>query len=220
MGTNLPSNRKQALEWLEARLANWADDPASIGLTSALVTHLTTKTVNARSAFVSVESVRTDAKNATQGFYTAADAMHDAASPMIASIKSFAESSSDPGTVYTAAEVLPPDPPSPIAPPSQPSIDGASLDGNGWVTINFSATGPIGTVWQVSRQLAGETSYSIIGNADVKTKSFVDATVPAGTTNAMYQVQGIRGSIVGPVSFGFDVKFGQSADGEALGMAA
>ncbi len=209
MGTNLPSGRKQTLEWIEARIANWTADPTAIGLTSASVTNLLGKTISTRADFVSVESLRVDARNATQAFYTAADDLHDTAAPMVATIKSFAESSPTPSVVYAAAEVLPSDPPSPVGPPSQPSIDNATLDGNGFVTIDFSATGTAGTVWQVARQLATESVYSILGNADVSTKSFVDKTVPAGTVSAMYQVTGIRSSIVGPASFGFDVKFGQ-----------
>jgi hypothetical protein len=220
MGTNLPSGRKQTLEWIEARIANWSANPAAIGLTSAAVTNLLNKAIATRTDFVSVESARVDARNATQDFYTSADDLHATAAPMVATIKSFAESSTTPGAVYAAAEVLPADPPSPIGPPAQPSINNASLDGNGFVTIDFSATGAAGTAWQVARQLSSESSYTIIGNADVRTKSFVDTSVPAGSASAMYQVTGIRGSIVGPASFGFEVKFGQAAPAANANAAA
>ena len=50
-------------------------------------------------------------------------------------------------------------------------------------------------------------------------KSFTDAAVPAGIVSADYQVQGIRGSVTGPVSFGFNVKFGTN-DAAAAAQAA
>ena len=103
--------------------------------------------------------------------------------------------------------------------PQQASILNAVLGGDGSVTINFQGNGPIGTVWQVSRKLPSETGFSFIGNADASTKSFTDATVPAGIVSADYQVQGIRGSVTGPVSFGFNVKFG-GADGVAAPASA
>ena len=208
MSSNLPGDRKQALEWVEARIGNWNTDPTAIGLTTSAVTDLLGKTIMARSSFVSVESARQDSKNSTQTFYTDADTMHQAASPMVANIKNFADNSSNPDAVYFAAEVSPVSPKTPAPPPATPVITGATINGDGSVTIGFDATGSVGTVWQVARQLSTETSFSFVGNADVKTKSFIDSTLPAGPASATYQVTGIRGSLSGLPSFGFEVKFG------------
>jgi hypothetical protein len=220
MTTNLPSNRKQALEWIEARLPAWSDNPTGIGLTSAAVTDLTTKTTTARTSFVSVESVRQDALNATQTFYTDADAMHQAASPMIANIKNFADNATDPLAVYTAAEVSPASPRSPAPPPATPVISSAAINGDGSVTIGFNATGSAGTVWQVSRQLAGESAFTFVGNADVKSKSFVDTSLPAGSATASYSIQGVRGGLAGAASFSFEVKFGSAPAAASASTAA
>jgi len=46
-----------------------------------------------------------------------------------------------------------------------------------------------------------------------RTKSFIDATVPAGTPSANYQVQGVRGSLTGAASFPLLVQFGTAGDG-------
>ncbi len=214
MGTNMSGQNVQALTWLEARIASWVADPTGIGLTSGQTTSLATEITNARNAFTSVEAIRTESQNKTTTFKTVADGMRQSAAPMIANIKNFADNAADPDLIYTAAGVLPTDPRSPAAPPSQPSTLDAKLNGDGSVTINFQGTGPTGTAWQVQRKLALETSYTFIGNADVATKSFTDVNIPAGVASATYQVQGIRGSVLGPVSFPFTVPFG-TADAAA-----
>ncbi len=219
MGTNMSGQNVQALSWLEARIASWVADPAGIGLTSAQTTSLVAEIVNARAAFTSVEVVRTESQNKTTTFKTVADGMRKSAAPMIANIKNFADNADDPDAIYTAAGVLPTDPRSPAAPPSQPATLTAKLNGDGSVTINFEGTGPTGTAWQIQRKLALETSFSFVGNADVATKSFTDVNIPAGVASATYQVQGIRGSVLGPVSFPFTVPFG-TADADAQSVAA
>ena len=75
-------------------------------------------------------------------------------------------------------------------------------------------TGPVGAAWQIQRKLEFETSFAFVGNADVATKSFTDVNIPSGVASATYQVQGIRGSVLGPVSFPFTVPFG-TVDGVA-----
>jgi len=220
MAENLPGNRKQALQWIEARIANWNADPTGIGLTASAVTDLLNKTIKTRTSFVSVESTRQDAQNATQTFYTDADAMRKAASPMIANIKNFALNATDPQAVYTAAEVSPADPKSPVPPPATPVITGATINGDGSVTINFEGTGPTGTVWQVTRRLDTQTAFTYVANADVKTKSFTDTTLPAPASSAHYRVTGVRGDVSGMPSFAFTVRFGSAPDGAQEGAAA
>lgn len=219
MGTNLPGYNPDALLWLEARIASWAADPVGIGLTSGQVATLATDITDARTAFTSVQAARGASMDATVAFNTSADAMRADAGPLIANIKNFADNSADPSVIYTAASVLPRDPPSPADPPEQPLALQATLNGDGSVTIGFDARGPVGTVWAVKRKLAGETAYSHIGHADAATKSFLDATVTPGVTTASYLVQGVRGSVTGPVSPALIVYFG-TADAEAMGIAA
>ncbi|MCH9058096.1 MAG: hypothetical protein IIB55_05655, partial [Planctomycetes bacterium] len=81
----------------------------------------------------------------------------------------------------------------------------------------FTGRGPVGTAWFVSRQLAGETNFSFLGQADGK--SFVDSTLPAGTVTATYTVHGARGNLTGlpsdPVTF-----YLGNADAGQIAMAA
>jgi hypothetical protein len=209
MSTNIPRGRIPSLEWLEANIAGWSTNQAAIGLTSAQVTDLAVDIANTRSSFSKVEMLRADAKAETPLFYDKSDALSKKAGALVTVIKGFAEASDDPAAVYAAANLTPRNPPSPLPVPQQPTNGTAVLGGTGAVIVNFDARGEGGgTVWQVWRQLDSETAYSFLGNADAKTKSYADNTVPAGTSSAQYTIQGVRGSVKGPVSFAITVQFG------------
>ena len=51
---------------------------------------------------------------------------------------------------------------------------------NGTVTIKWKATANVGAVYLVYRKLAGNNTFNQIGF--VATKSFIDGSVPAGTS--------------------------------------
>ena len=219
MSTNMPEGRKQSLEWLEEIIAQWTTNDINIGLTSAQVTDLNSDITGARTDWTSVETIRNDSKVTTQDWYTNADEMRAKAATYITTIKGFAETSNDPAAVYLLAGLTAKAAPKPVAPPATPSIANAVLNGDGSLTINFIGTGPMGTVWEVSRKLAGETSFTIIGSADASTKSYTDNTVPTGADSATYIVKGKRGSISGLPSFPLTAQFG-GTEGVALSAAA
>jgi hypothetical protein len=219
MAENMSANDKAALIWLEAHIAGWVANAPTIGITASAATALLGDIVTARGSFTSVQAIRTDSKLATGTFKADAKAMRDNASKVIADIKAFANKQTNPQAVYDAAGVSPRAASTPTVPPAQPSTLTANLNGDGSVTINFDGTGPVGTVWQVSRKLPLETAFTFVGNADVADKSFTDFNIPASSASATYQVQGVRGSLVGPVSFPFTVPFG-SADAGAISAAA
>lgn len=220
MGENLPGYDREALNWLEARIANWALDPDVIGLSDAIVADLEAKITEARTALVDADTIRGLAKNATVSFKVKAHDMRHTAALAIARIKNQANNAPNPEDIYDAASVSPPASRTPVGPPSQPSAIVATLNGDGSVTIHFEATGPTGTTWHVTRKLAGETSLSFVGVADPATKSFMDLTIPAGSASAAYQVQGVRGTLIGPVSFEFNVAFGSAKSPMASAAAA
>ena len=221
MGTNMPSEDNAALAWLEGRVAQWTAALATIGLTSGQTNDLAAKISGARTAFTSVEQIRSDSKAFTFSYHNQAAVMRATASDMIADIKSFANTAADPDLVYTTAGITPANPRSPMSPPEQPIALTASLGGDGSLTIGFAGRGPVGTVWEISRRLAGETGFTHVGHADSATKSFTDTTVTAGVASAMYRVRGIRGSTTGPASFPLTVLFGSpDAEDGAMGLAA
>ncbi len=207
MGTNIPTSRTESIDWVADRIALWTTNAVAIGLSDLEVAALTALAASAGTAQTDAQIARASSKSATLDFYTQTDAMRDSAADLVATIKAFAEKTDDPN-VYVLANVSPQDAPSPAPLPSQPTNGSAELGGNGAITINFDALGPGGTVWQVWRQLNSETEYTFVGNADSRSKSFLDTTIPAGTASAQYTIQGVRGNVSGPVSFAITVQFG------------
>jgi len=195
MGTNLPRSRTAALSWLEGHITGWNTNFAGIGLTSASVIDLAQDVTNARASFTSVEQVRAESLATTQDFYTDMDATHKKASDMIATIKAFAESSDTPAAVYLLAGITGKDAPTPAAAPETPAITSAQIAADGNVTIGFTARGPTGTVWLVSRKLNTQTAYTFLGQSDGK--EYTDTTLPTGVTTATYIVKGVRGQLSG-----------------------
>ncbi len=219
MGTNIPAGRRQKLEWIEGLIAQWSTNQAAIGLTSASVIDLAGDIANTRAAFTTVETVRADSKAKTTNFYIKADAMHVKASDMVQTIKAFAENSNTPGTVYSLAGITPADPRSPVAPPAQPIISGITLNSDGSVTVAWDGTGPTGTNYLIRRKNAGETAYTLVGQAGPSDKAFTDATIPALTSSASFTVQAVRGDDESLLSPAVTVQFGIGVAGAAAAAA-
>ena len=220
MGSNLPSERRQALNWLEARIATWVANPTGIGLTSAAVIDLSQQVVNTRAAFTSVTAIRAEAKNETVTANGIADGMHMAAGPVIANIKNFADNQTNPQLIYDAANISPQSPPSPTPAPATPTNLKANLGSNGSVFISWDGTGATGTLYEVYRRVDGETGFTLLGNVDAKTKEFNDATLPLGTTFATYQIRAVRADTQSLFSTQFNIQFGPIAPPVAEGEAA
>lgn len=213
MGQNLPSYRPDTLTWLEAHLTQWNDNLAAIGLTSAQTIDLALDIASARTAFTSVQTIRADAKAETQAWYTKANTMHTTGSDLVTSIKAFAANSDDAAAVYLAAGMTEKDPPSPVGAPTQPVITTAILDATGSVTIKWDGTGPVGTVYIVSRKLATESVFSIVGQGEGK--EYTDTTIPNGTASALYTIKGVRGTEASPDSGVYTVLLGNLPAGAA-----
>ena len=109
MGTNMPSNDNAALVWLEGHIDQWVASAATIGLTDGQTSDLAAKITDTRTTFTSVEQIRSDSKAQTVAYHSKAVGMRDTASDMIADIKSFANTASDPNAVYTTAGITPAD---------------------------------------------------------------------------------------------------------------
>ncbi len=219
MGINIPETRKEILAWAESLIAQWGTNQAAIGLTSAQVAELAVDIANARQALTDVEATRANAKAETQDYYAKADAVHKKASKAVTAIKSFAKNSTDPEVVYLLAGITGQNPPSPVPAPEQPTNLRAVLQNNGAVEVRWTGRGPVGTIYEVYRKLATETSYTFLSNVDASEKRYTDAGVPAGTLSAMYQVRAIRADLFSPYSTAFVIQFGTS-DGAGEAAAA
>lgn len=215
MGTNLPNNRLEMIQWFETRLPIWTANAATIGLTADEVTALGTLVTAARTAYDDAQSARSTSKAATAGYYSAVSSMREVGAEMIAKIKVFAEQNNDP-EVYETAEVSAPDPRSPAPPPNQPTDVRWSLTTTGMASLTWKASGNFSTYYEIFRKLEGQTSFTLIGTTGEK--SFVDGAIPTGTPSAVYYIRPRRDANIGPTSTQITASFNPSSD-ESGGLA-
>lgn len=211
MGTNLPYGRTKTLVWLEAHIEAWSLDPSAIGLTPAQVAQLQGEIAGVRDDFTSVQEVRAHSEATTEKFHSSADDLHDKAADLILAIKSFAATSGNGGIVYLAAGMTPKNAPSPTGAPSMPTNLRAQLESRGNIVLSWDGTGPTGTVYEISRKLAGETKFSLLGNVGALQKTYTDKTLPVGATFATYMIRARRGSTMSAYSMQFNIQFGPTA---------
>ena len=108
--------------------------------------------------------------------------------------------------IYAAALLPAPTPPGPLPAPETPQDVKADPNANGTVTIKWKAKANAGSVYLVFRKLAGNNTFQQIGY--ISKKTFIDGTVPAGTTSCQYQVQAVRGQQTSTASQPVTVQFG------------
>ncbi len=214
----VPDTRLGQLEFYEAHLPVWEASPAAIGLTVGQLASLETLVTAARTTYNTQQSARNAARAATNAFYDAIDSAHENGSNLIAIIKTYATSTSNPG-VYTAAQIPPPAPPSPAPPPDAPTNPLASLENNGSITVRWNVTRPApgaSVYTTILRQLNGAGAFTPLG--DTGEKQFNDPTVPPGTPKVTYLLQARRAGPAGgssPFSEPLTVFLGVPTDSEA-----
>jgi hypothetical protein len=209
----IPDKIVQQVEWCEAHAPVWEAAPAAaIGLTSAQCTNFTSLTTNMRKFY-------NQAQAAKEAYHAAITMQNEAiaaaisgpggAADLIRFIKSFAENTASPDAVYGLAQIPPPAKPQPAPAPGQPTNVSVSLESTGAVTLKWKAVNAApgaGTFFKVTRKLAGEGGFTLVGT--VGEKMFTDSTLLLGTTGAMYIIQGFRGSLAGVPSEQIGVQFG------------
>ena len=198
MGTNLPSERAPAIDWITQRLAARTNNAAAIGVQAADVTALASLTSGATNAKTAAGTARETSKASTLAWYDAADDAMDAARDLILQIKSFAASSDDP-QVYVLAQMSPKDPPGETPAPEVPSDIKSELLDQGFIRLTWKGRGPRGTFYIIKRRFDNDTDYTVI--ATVTDKTFTDESVPFGTDRVTYAIdaQQTDKRVFGPV---------------------
>lgn len=216
--STIPKSREEQINFFEQHVAVWANDPASIGLTSAMVTDLNGQTQAARSSFVTVEAARQTARAATTGYHGATDAMRATGGAAINAIRAFADASDNPSAVYQAAEIPPRAAPSPAPPPSAPTN----------ITTTVYTTGEVELKWKVNQPRRGAEIFTVIHRrlnntgpyiefASTGEKSFVDAKVPPGAQSVSYVLRARRGDQMSVPSDAVTQHLGVPGNGEGQG---
>lgn len=211
MASVLPNTPLEKIQFCENHVDPWTTNATAIGTTSTAVTDLTTKTTAARAAYNAQQAAQLAAKAATGDYHMAVSAMASAASDIIKSVKAKAATSGD--SVYTLAQIPAPALPGPRPAPGQPTDFVVQLDATGALNLAWKCPNPAGTsgtIYQVWRRIGSTGDFSYIGGSG--TRSFVDATLPAGSSSVTYQIQAVRSTVVGPWAQ-FNVNFGVSGGG-------
>lgn len=185
MGTNLPSDRGPAIDWITEHIAQWTANAASIGVAPADVAAVAGQTSSAVTARSAAGTARQASKDATLDYYDKAKDAMDGARDLILQIKSYAVSTGDP-QVYVLAGISPRDEPGETPAPESPSAITATLLPGGPLLLKWKCRGPSGTFYIVHRKLSGESAYSMI--ATVTDKAFTDNNLPKGVDEVFYQI--------------------------------
>jgi hypothetical protein len=173
---------------------------------------MTSLTEAARAALLAANEARDASKAATQAYYNAVSAMRKTGSGLIETIRVFAEANNNPN-VYLLSQLPPPAADTPLPPPGTPRDFTVELTFQGWLNIKWKCTNPEGTngtAYEVQRKI-GSGAFTFIGIAGGD-KTFVDTTLPAGSTGVVYQITGVRSSLRGP-SAPLMVNFGVGGGG-------
>lgn len=220
----VPTKNLDALIFCEAHTALFLAQAANIGLSSAQATSFKNAVVAGRAAWDARQNAIEAARVATVAMDDALGAMRRSAGDTIRLIKAFAETQSNPNSVYNTAQLPPPAVPSPAGPPGTPTAFKVGLNGDGSITLKWKCTNPAGTtgtVYNVSRRIANQTAFSPLGAVGVR--EFTDATIPvsaASNGGVVYRVQAQRAGDFGEPSEQILVQFGAGGGSLTLTTAS
>lgn len=200
MGTNLPKNPGDALEWILNRADRWQAHAAELGLSEQAAADMLALAETARAARLNAQRQRAIARGATEAWNAAIGEAMDAAGAIVSTVKATAqteEQSGGPpagGRVYTLALLSPPSPRRRLGPrPGTPTRLDARLLGSGALGLAFRCEHPPGArgvVYEIYRQDAPERPFEFLATTGVK--RFVDRTIPPGTARVVYQIIATR----------------------------
>lgn len=205
----VPSKKSDRIGFFETHIPTWMTNATAIGSTTADVTNVQTKTEAARTAYAAQLVAQAAAKTAVQACDEAVEAMLNAGMVVIEQVRTKARTAGD--GVYTLADLPAPATPESVGAPGTPYQFKSSLKPNGTVEITFKCDNPVGcnnVIYQVYRRSDETGEFQYLGGAGQR--RFVDTTLPAGSSKAVYQIQGTRSTAVGDAAE-FTVNFGVGA---------
>jgi hypothetical protein len=204
--------RKQWIEFLQAHSSAWSSNAVAIGLTAAEVTTLLDALTDTQQMLTAAEEKRLQAKEATATYYDQADQMARLGQQAIDRIRLFAQTTNNPN-VLVIAQLPPVAPPQPLGAPTVPTDFVASINQDGFLTLAWkssNAANSSGAFFNISRQINGEGAFAPLGA--VPGREFIDTTIPVGTGQVGYRVQGRRGAFLSDPAY-YTVRFGAIGPG-------
>ncbi|MCE2967568.1 MAG: hypothetical protein ACK5WB_03680 [Phycisphaerales bacterium] len=210
----IPDKALEVYEFSAARVGVWSVLATQIGLTASEVSALEDANDGFSTSNDNAVKARAASKAATEALRTSTRTMRTRLSDAVQKIRLFAEATNNPN-VYALAQIPAPAARTPAPPPAQPTDLNATISPTGQLTLSFRAVNSgSGTSFLIRRKLATESNFSFIGTATSTrsvVKTFIDDTLPAGSTNMQYIIYGQRGSVRGADSPIFTVVIGGSA---------
>lgn len=207
----LPDTINGKIEFVQSKIPAWQLSATQIGTTSAAVTSLNTKLTTAQTKLAAAILARETAKTATVDLHLAMRDLVNATSDIVKAVR--AKAAVDGDGVYVLAQLPPPALPTPRPAPGTPTDFVATLNPDGSLKLKWKCANPpgaVGTMYQVMRRVGAAGEFVTIGGSG--TKSFVDATLPAGAAAAggvTYQVVAVRSTATGAAAR-FTVNLGVS----------
>jgi hypothetical protein len=202
-----PNTKSGKIGYFNSKVAPWNASATQIGTTTAAVTALQTKITAAQDKLDAQIAAEQAAKTATAAADAAVAAMVAAGMDIVKDIRATAASSTDPASIYEMAEIPAPATPTGVTTLGQAYDFSVELDASGALNLKWKCSSPraSGVVYQIYRRIDPTGEFAYIGGCG--TKSFTDATVPAGSSQVTYQIQAVRSTAVGPWAQ-FNVNFG------------
>ncbi|HSV13219.1 MAG TPA: hypothetical protein VLI90_03105 [Tepidisphaeraceae bacterium] len=212
----IPDTKIGKIEFCESHVSPFTTNAVAIGTTAPAVTAWSALVTAARAAYTAQQAAQLAAKNATTNLNVAVGAMMDATSSIIKQVRAKADLSGN--GVYALASLPVPATPTPVGPPGTPTNFTVSLDQTGVLKLKWKCANPAGgTIYQVWRRTTPTGEFAYLGGSG--TKDFVDATIPAGSSQVTYQIQGVRSTAVGEWAQ-FNVNFGVGSGGAFATIAS
>ncbi len=213
--------RAAFLDWCLVHRPIFEQHAAAIGLRPGQAEAFAAAADAAAAARLAAAEAREAAQLLTARAEEALGRLRAAAGDAVRCIRLRAAADPDPVAIYALAQVRPPADPAPLPPPGQPGRLSVRLEAaTGALALRWAAVNPPGsggTVYLVRRRLPGEAEFAFL--AATGRKAHVDETLPAGTEQVEYTVQGLRGRQCGPVSPILTVCFGRRPDGTRTAYA-
>jgi hypothetical protein len=208
----VPSDRRAKIQWFRDRINAWTAASTAVGLSTAQCTSMAAAITAAETSEKEATEIRAASKSATVKFYGDTSAMGSLGSSLVATIRAFAEQSSNPTNVYNLSMVPPPSVPSELPPPGTPESFKVELLQDGSIVLSWKCNNPKGsqgTIYEVRRADLGEDNWQFIGATGVK--SFSDA-IPKASSGQSYQITAVRSTRRGNPAV-FDVRLGVGGGG-------
>lgn len=207
----LPEQYAARIAFFKNRIATWTAEATNIGTTTGAVTALQTAVTAAETALADQQTAQDAAKSATIDLRLALDTMDNLGMGIVEQVRTKSRTAGE--GVYALADLPAPATPAPKAPPGKPTDLGVELEADGTLNLGWKCPNPAGTsgtTYQVFRRDTPTAEYAYLGTAGER--KFVDATVPAGSSEITYKIRGIRSTAAGPWAT-FNVVFGVGGSG-------